>query len=191
MNDGWAAVRARPVCWSAADISTWWPLRIASPGADLNYYGGQALPLNRSYPAIRSPVTGIVTRAGEGDYGTIAIQDENGLSHQILHTQSRHVAVGDPVVAGQLIGTMGNTGVDHRGLEGGDFHVHYQIKDRGGSIINPIEFWNQQGPIDPNLRRRRISRTICNISAAWDRPSTMPSATRRMPDHAMVRNRSV
>jgi murein DD-endopeptidase MepM/ murein hydrolase activator NlpD len=80
------------------------------PGADLNYEGGQALPLNRSYPAIRSPVSGVVTQAGEGDYGTIAIQDENGLSHQILHTHTRHVAVGDPVVAGQLIGTMGNTG---------------------------------------------------------------------------------
>jgi murein DD-endopeptidase MepM/ murein hydrolase activator NlpD len=120
------------------------------PGADLNYEGGQALPLNRSRPAIRSPVTGVVTRAGEGDYGTIAIQDENGLSHQILHTHSRHVSVGDPVVAGQLIGTMGNTGVNRRGVEGGDFHVHYQIKDRAGSRVNPVEYWDQQGPIDPS-----------------------------------------
>ncbi|MGJ4946431.1 M23 family metallopeptidase [Bradyrhizobium sp. HKCCYLS1011] len=119
------------------------------PGADANYEGGQALPLNRSYPALRSPVTGVVTRAGEGDYGTIAIQDKNGLSHQLLHTHSRHVSIGDPVLAGQLIGTMGNTGVDHPGLEGGDFHLHYQIKDPHGNRVNPIDYWDSQGPIDP------------------------------------------
>ncbi|WP_170323242.1 M23 family metallopeptidase [Bradyrhizobium sp. STM 3809] len=119
-------------------------------GADGNYEGGQTLPLNRSYPALRSPVSGVVTRAGEGGYGTIAIQDKDGVSHQLLHTHSQHVRVGDAVMAGELVGTMGNMGVDRPGVEGGDFHLHYQIKDRHGRTLNPVDYWNEQGPIDPD-----------------------------------------
>jgi murein DD-endopeptidase MepM/ murein hydrolase activator NlpD len=93
-------------------------------GVDFNYLGGRDLPLNKSNPAIRSPVSGVIENAGQGDYGTISIRDANGYLHQVLHTHRRHVNVGDPVVAGQLIGTMGNTGVKARGVEGGDAHVH-------------------------------------------------------------------
>jgi len=119
-------------------------------GADANYVGGQALPLNRSYPALRSPVTGVVTQAGGGGYGTIAIQDKDGRSHELLHTHSQHVRVGDSVMAGQLVGTMGNTGVDTPGVEGGQFHLHYQIKDPNGQTRNPVDYWTEQGPIDPD-----------------------------------------
>jgi hypothetical protein len=91
-----------------------------------------------------------VENAGQGDYGTISIRDADGYLHQILHTHSRNVAIGDPVVAGQLIGTMGNTGVKRRGVEDGDAHVHYQLMDPNGNRVNPTEFWDQQGPIDPN-----------------------------------------
>src|SRR5271170_6135178 len=72
-------------------------------GVDFDYIGGRYARLNLSHPVVRSPVTGIVTNAGEGDYGRIAIRDANGYSHEILHTDTRHVSVGDPVVAGQLI----------------------------------------------------------------------------------------
>src|SRR3954470_13867346 len=119
-------------------------------GADANYYGGQTLPLNRSHPRPRSPVTGTVTMAGGGGYGTIAIQDKDGLSHQLLHTHSQHVRVGDSVMAGELVGTMGNTGVDTPGVEGGQFHLHYQIKDSRGRTLNPVDYWTEQGPIDPD-----------------------------------------
>ncbi|MGY3450992.1 peptidoglycan DD-metalloendopeptidase family protein [Bradyrhizobium sp. USDA 4353] len=119
-------------------------------GVDGNYFGGQKLPLNRSYPSLRSPVTGVVTRAGEGGYGTIAIQDKDGISHQLLHTHSQHVRVGDSVGAGELVGTMGNMGVNTPGVEGGDFHLHYQIKDRDGRTLNPVDYWNEQGEIDPD-----------------------------------------
>lgn len=78
-------------------------------GVDFNYWG--VAKLNRSSPAMRSPVTGLVTRADQGRWGTIAIRDANGFSHEILHSHAQHVSVGDPVVAGQLIGTMGNTGL--------------------------------------------------------------------------------
>lgn len=119
-------------------------------GVDFNYFGGRDSRFNKSNPAIRSPVSGVIENAGQGDYGTITIRDANGFLHQILHTHSRHVAVGDPVVAGQLIGTMGNMGVKAPGVEYGDPHVHYQLKDPAGARVNPTEFWDQQGPIDSN-----------------------------------------
>ena len=119
-------------------------------GVDFTYRGLGFAELNQNHPAIRSPVAGIVTNAGQGDYGTIAIRDANGFSHEILHTHARHVAVGDRVAAGQLIGTMGNTGVEKRKIESGASHVHYQLKDPSGNVINPSAFWDQEGPVDPN-----------------------------------------
>ena len=119
-------------------------------GVDFNYLGGQKATLNRSHPALRSPVDGVVENAGEGDFGRIAIRDRNGFLHEILHTDSRLVSVGDPVEAGQLIGTMGHTGVLKKSNgDPGDQHVHYQLWDPAGNRINPTAFWDQRGPADP------------------------------------------
>ena len=85
------------------------PSSIPHGGVDFNYPVGQTR-INLTRPALRSPVAGIVTNAEEGAYGRIAIRDANGFTHGILHTRAQHVAVSDPVVAGQLLGTMGNTG---------------------------------------------------------------------------------
>jgi hypothetical protein len=41
---------------------------------------------------------------------------------------------------------MGNTGTK-------DQHVHYQLKDPAGNVVNPTAYWDQQGPIDPNPSR--------------------------------------
>jgi hypothetical protein len=113
-------------------------------GVDFNYLGGQQAEINLSHPALRAPVSGVVTtNPGKGDVGMIAIRDKNGLSHEILHTHTQFLTAGDPVVAGQLIGTMGNTGTQ-------DHHVHYQLKDPAGNILNPTAFWDQQRPVDPN-----------------------------------------
>ncbi|MES2192934.1 MAG: M23 family metallopeptidase [Pseudomonadota bacterium] len=121
-------------------------------GVDFNYNVGPngQRGINLQHPALRSPVDGIVTNAGQGTAGRIAIRDADGRSHGILHTHKRHVAIGDPVVAGQLIGTMGNTGVRNPYVESGDHHLHYQLKDVGGNRLNPSAFWDQQGPADPN-----------------------------------------
>ena len=57
-------------------------------GIDSNYNvgpNGQA-GINLKHPALRAPVDGIVTNAGEGTAGRIAIRDANGLSHEVLHT---------------------------------------------------------------------------------------------------------
>lgn len=121
-------------------------------GVDGNYNvdpnGQQGI--NLKHPALRSPVDGIVTNAGQGTAGRIAIRDANGLSHELLHTHRRFVSVGDPVVAGQLVGTMGNTGVIEPSIESGDHHLHYQLKDPAGRRLNPQAFWKERGPIDPN-----------------------------------------
>jgi len=118
------------------------PLSSTNPhrGVDFNYFGGRFAKLNLSHPALHSPVTGVVENAGEGTLGRIAIRDANGFLHEILHTDTRHVAIGDPVAAGQLIGTMGNTGVDRKNPEKGDHHVHYQMWDRDGNRVNPTDF---------------------------------------------------
>jgi hypothetical protein len=114
-------------------------------GVDFNYDVGSngQTGINLTHPAIRSPVDGIVENAGEGAFGRIAVRDSNGFLHEILHTDKRHVAVGDPVAAGQLIGTMGSTGSQQQ-------HVHYQLKTPTGQVIDPSAFWDQQGPVDPN-----------------------------------------
>jgi hypothetical protein len=77
------------------------PSTIPRGGVDFNYIGGKDARLNKSHPALRSPVDGIVENAGQGDVGRIAIRDKNGFLHEILHTDERHVAIGDPVAAGQ------------------------------------------------------------------------------------------
>jgi hypothetical protein len=120
-------------------------------GVDANYNVGPngQTGINLQHPALRSPVDGIVTNAGEGTAGRIAIRDANGYSHEILHTHTRHVTRGDPVVVGQLIGTMGNMGVVSEGVESGDHHAHFQIKDSSGNRVNPTAYWNQKGRFDP------------------------------------------
>lgn len=136
-------------------LSTNRPKRSSSPhrGTDFNYVGGRDARLNRSYQTVHSPVDGVVENAGAGGFGRISIRDGNGNRHEILHTHSQQVAVGDRVIAGQPIGTMGNMGVVTPGVESGDHHVHYQLLDRStGFRLSPSGFWDDQ---DPALRANR------------------------------------
>jgi murein DD-endopeptidase MepM/ murein hydrolase activator NlpD len=114
------------------------PSTIPHIGVDMNYIGGQS-GINLTHPDVFSPVSGIVTKAGGGRFNTITIKDINGNSHQILHTQDQYVTVGQQVFAGDLIGTMGNTGVR-------DQHVHYQIYSSAGNLLNPHAVWGQYLP---------------------------------------------
>lgn len=98
---------------------------------------------------MRAPVTGVVTRADKGRWGTIAIRDPDGFSHEVLHSYAQHVNVGDPVVAGQLIGTMGNTGLKVKDPKDAN-HVHYHLRDPTGKVIDPSAYWDQRGSFDPS-----------------------------------------
>lgn len=74
-------------------------------GTDFNYQGGQT-GINMTNPTVYSPIDGVVTFSG-GKYGTAKIQDAQGNSHEILHTDSQAVQPGQKVNAGDPIGTMG------------------------------------------------------------------------------------
>lgn len=131
------------------------PSSIPHKGADFNYSVGQA-GINLANPEVCAPATGVVTSAGQGRYGRIAIRDVNGLSHEILHTHSQKVKIGQKVFAGEPIGTMGNTGVQ-------DHHVHYQLIDQAGNRMNPATFWNRQSDYPRDYRQYlNISRTNSN-----------------------------
>ena len=108
-------------------------------GADFNYLGGQS-GINLQHPTINSPISGKITFVG-GQYGTIKIEDAQGNSHEILHTQSQLVKEGQRVTAGQPIGTMGGRGPD--GANDYAQHVHYQLKDSDGKLKSPEDFWNK------------------------------------------------
>lgn len=59
------------------------------------------------------------------------------MSHELLHTHRQYVSVGDRVVAGQMVGTMGNMGVREKYVESGDHHLHYQLIDAAGRRLDP------------------------------------------------------
>lgn len=110
-------------------------------GVDFNYEGGQS-GVNLRHPVVNSPVSGRVTFSG-GSYGTVKIVDADGNSHELLHLQSRSVQQGDLVEAGQPIGTMGGRGPG--GPNQYAQHVHYQLRDPNGRIIDPQGFWDSRG----------------------------------------------
>lgn len=115
-------------------------------GVDGNYNVGEngQQRINLRHPPLRSPVDGVVTNAGEGAVGRIAIRDVDGVSHELLHTHRRYVSIGDRVVAGQMVGTMGNMGVRADNVERGDHHLHYQVIDPAGRRLNPQAYWDQR-----------------------------------------------
>ncbi|RZA30905.1 MAG: hypothetical protein EOP92_33975, partial [Lysobacteraceae bacterium] len=115
-------------------------------GVDFNYVGGQN-GVNLRHPTIHSPVSGEVTFVG-GSYGTIKIRDAQGNSHELLHTHAQSVRVGQQVGAGDPIGTMGGRGPG--GADDYAQHVHYQLKDGNGRLMNPQEHWNRPPTQSPS-----------------------------------------
>lgn len=123
-------------------------------GTDFNYAGGQT-GLNLRHPTVHSPVTGTVESVG-GRYGTVGIRDGQGNLHQILHLHSQEpLRPGQPIQAGDPIGTMGGRGPNRAD----EFrqHVHYQVFDRNGRAIDPERFWNNRmvdAPTQPGTQLR-------------------------------------
>jgi putative chitinase len=110
-------------------------------GVDFNYVGGQS-GRNLQHPTVGSPVSGEVVFSG-GQYGTVKIRDDYGNMHEILHLDSRSVQATNPptrVEAGDPIGTMGGRGPN--GPNQYQQHVHYQMRDPNGQIIDPEAYWD-------------------------------------------------
>jgi murein DD-endopeptidase MepM/ murein hydrolase activator NlpD len=152
-------------------------------GIDFNYNVGQS-GINLQHPIVQSPVDGVVENAGEGTSGRIAIRDKNGFLHEILHTRDQYVKIGYPVAAGQLIGTMGNTGVKTADGKPGQYHVHYQLRDPTGTITDPAAYADAQGPVDPNPQPAYIPEYRQYLQDAHAVRATSPADVRiltRMP----------
>lgn len=118
--------------------------RVSGPhkGVDFNYIGGQS-GINMEHPAAFSPVDGKVIFSG-GSFGTVKILDKKGFSHEILHLFSQNVKEGESVNAGVTqIGKMGGRGPQK--IDQYAMHIHYQIKDSSGRIVNPQEWWANKG----------------------------------------------
>lgn len=128
-------------------------------GSDFNYQGGQT-GINLTHPTVHAPVSGEVTFVG-GQYGTIKIRDAQGNSHEILHTRTQLVVLGQQLTAGDEIGTMGGRG-PHGAAQYAQ-HVHYQMKDGHGHAVNPEQYWSQHPAQVP---MSGISSTAASPSAA-------------------------
>ena len=81
---------------------------------------------------IRSSAAGTVTYAGfMGGYGLVVrISHKYGFSTLYAHLQNARVNVGDTIQKGQVIGSVGNTGLAT------GFHLHYEVI-LGDTQINP------------------------------------------------------
>ena len=78
----------------------------------------------------KAGVYGIVKKAGDGPWGTITVQLQDGSLLQYLHTSASHVKKDDLVTPDTLLGVTGQTGA-------GAIHLHIQAKDRNGNAISP------------------------------------------------------
>ncbi len=125
------------------------PPRSTNPhrGLDANYYlGPKANPqsgLNLDHPTVQSPVAGDIEEI-EPSLGRIVIREKDpagnytGYRVEILHTNTRSVKEKDQVSAGQPIATMGGVGVNGKGRPEGFQHMHVQVIDPAGNVINPL-----------------------------------------------------
>lgn len=95
---------------------------------------------------IRAAGRGTVTRADTVDNSNagkwVEITHDDGKRTRYMHMDQVLVQDGQRVEAGQLIGTVGNTGSARPlpGASGDGSHLHYEIIGEDGSPINPIDF---------------------------------------------------
>ena len=92
-----------------------------------------------------SPANGLVIKTfSDPFYGNNIVIDHGDNEDGIrIHTQYKHlqtqlVSIGDTVVRGQQIGTLGRTGV----LSGGLLHLHFEVQLEGR--------FHRMEPVDPN-----------------------------------------
>jgi len=82
-------------------------------------------------------VAGTVVETGTGNKGWgnyVVVEDAQGNKHRYAHLQDVGANKGDIITAGGSIGTMGNTG-NVFGETG--VHLHYEVKDSNGKLIDP------------------------------------------------------
>lgn len=88
--------------------------------------------------AVNSPTSGKVIAAGDAksqgwhwSYGNlVVVQDDSGVKHIMAHLEDVFAKVGDQIVAGVKVGTVGSTG-NSTGP-----HLHYE-QNKNGKVLNP------------------------------------------------------
>jgi len=127
-TNGYGAVRTRN------DGSTY-----LHEGEDINHIGGSAA--NQNHPPVHTPIAGTVTEVG-GNYGAVVIRDAEGYSHRFLHLNSQDVIKDQQIEADTRLGGMGGQGPN--GPNHYSQHVHYEIRDPNGQLVDPKQFHRER-----------------------------------------------
>ncbi|WP_219924379.1 peptidoglycan DD-metalloendopeptidase family protein [Nocardioides campestrisoli] len=90
---------------------------------------------------LRAVANGTITEVGyDGSYGNKTVLTlEDGTEIWYCHQTSMHVSVGDQVVGGETIGTVGSTG-NSTGP-----HLHLEVRPGGGDHVNPYSALLEHG----------------------------------------------
>lgn len=96
---------------------------------------------------IYAPASGVVTVGWNALVGNYVLIPSTGVTIRLAHLASVKVKTGQIVTLGQtLIGVMGNTGVQSRGV-----HLHVDVY-RGSSRVNPAPYFTVPFHIKPPTR---------------------------------------
>jgi murein DD-endopeptidase MepM/ murein hydrolase activator NlpD len=79
---------------------------------------------------VKAGVYGVVLRAGDGQYGMIAVEVADGSVLEFLHTSLSYVKVGDVVEPSTVLGLTGKKGA-------GAIHLHVQAKSKSRKPLSP------------------------------------------------------
>ncbi|MFM2345031.1 MAG: hypothetical protein RLZZ210_1643 [Pseudomonadota bacterium] len=127
-------------------------------GIDFNYVGGQS-GINMANPSVHSPVSGtVVAASGKAGYGIVSVKDKDGFMHEILHLDSQVVKIGQSIKVNDVIGEMGGRGP--QGSKQYANHVHYQIRNSDGKLVNPAIWWAENNQL--NRRNDKITTGLSN-----------------------------
>ena len=91
---------------------------------------------------VNSMMAGTVISSGwwNGGGDTVQVKHSNDYSSVYMHLNRRDVSLDNSVVAGQQIGGAGNTG------KSDGVHLHFEIRNRSDTAINPLEIWHWDDP---------------------------------------------
>lgn len=91
---------------------------------------------------------GTVTFVG-GNYGTVTIETSDGYEIKYLHFNEIFVKEGDKINSDTVLGEMG--GMGPKGPNQFNIHVHIQVRDPSGNLIDPKEyFFGDKSAVDYN-----------------------------------------
>lgn len=115
-------------------ISTQYGMRTDKTYGMIRFHDGVDFAAQRGTP-VYADGDGIISDSGyDNAYGNhIQIDHQNGFSTFYGHLNTRKVEIGQNVMRGDTIGTVGSTGVST------GFHLHYRITYKG-TPINPVIF---------------------------------------------------